>query len=218
MIPGTPVAGKTGTTTNTVDLWFVGYVPNGLCAAVWTGYDEAVNITTEEVYHETMYANIMGQVVDVKGLAGGEFTIPEGIVQAYAYKKSGRVPTEICEWDDCAIAEFFEADNVPAEYCDTHFTVEVCSSSHLLPIEGCPTETMICINRPPDVTGEPAKGETADSAKQAPYEYCTGVHKKDKNKDKNKDKDGDEDDEDEDEDEDEEEVRETEPVGDDGGY
>src|ERR687886_332657 len=33
-----PVAGKTGTTNNGADVWFVGYTPT-LVAAVWFGYD-----------------------------------------------------------------------------------------------------------------------------------------------------------------------------------
>ena len=34
-----PIAGKTGTTDNEIDLWFVGYTPE-LVAVVWVGYDE----------------------------------------------------------------------------------------------------------------------------------------------------------------------------------
>ena len=34
---GTPVAGKTGTTENSTDGWFIGYTPN-LTTAVWMGY------------------------------------------------------------------------------------------------------------------------------------------------------------------------------------
>ena len=34
-----PVAGKTGTTNNLNDAWFIGYVP-GLVAGVWVGYDD----------------------------------------------------------------------------------------------------------------------------------------------------------------------------------
>ena len=37
---GRPSAGKTGTTSNSVDSWFVGYTPH-LTAAVWMGYAEA---------------------------------------------------------------------------------------------------------------------------------------------------------------------------------
>jgi membrane peptidoglycan carboxypeptidase len=36
-------AGKTGTTGNYQDAWFVGYVANGLTAAVWMGYDVITN-------------------------------------------------------------------------------------------------------------------------------------------------------------------------------
>jgi penicillin-binding protein 1A len=36
---GRPVAGKTGTTNDMKDAWFVGYVPQ-LVAGVWVGYDQ----------------------------------------------------------------------------------------------------------------------------------------------------------------------------------
>jgi penicillin-binding protein 1A len=41
--PGVPVAGKTGTTQNNIDAWFVGFAPNGFTTAVWMGYDPIVN-------------------------------------------------------------------------------------------------------------------------------------------------------------------------------
>jgi penicillin-binding protein 1A len=46
-LPGRQVAGKTGTTENYGDAWFVGYTPQ-LVAAVWVGYpDRLVPMTTE---------------------------------------------------------------------------------------------------------------------------------------------------------------------------
>jgi membrane peptidoglycan carboxypeptidase len=46
-LPGRQVAGKTGTTENFGDAWFVGYTPQ-LVAAVWVGYpDKLVPMTTE---------------------------------------------------------------------------------------------------------------------------------------------------------------------------
>ena len=36
---GHPSAGKTGTTDNFVDAWYVGYTPR-LCTSVWVGYAE----------------------------------------------------------------------------------------------------------------------------------------------------------------------------------
>jgi membrane peptidoglycan carboxypeptidase len=38
-LPNSPAAGKTGTTTDNTDAWFVGFTPNGLTAAVWMGYE-----------------------------------------------------------------------------------------------------------------------------------------------------------------------------------
>ena len=43
---GRPVAGKTGTTENHADAWFVGYVPQ-LATAVWVGYLEAQRPMTD---------------------------------------------------------------------------------------------------------------------------------------------------------------------------
>jgi penicillin-binding protein 1A len=42
---GRPVAGKTGTTEDNVDAWFVGYVPQ-VATAVWVGYDPARPMTS----------------------------------------------------------------------------------------------------------------------------------------------------------------------------
>lgn len=39
MLGGRPAAGKSGTTDDSVDAWFLGYTPD-LVAAVWTGYDD----------------------------------------------------------------------------------------------------------------------------------------------------------------------------------
>ncbi|MHB8641799.1 MAG: PBP1A family penicillin-binding protein [Gaiellaceae bacterium] len=48
-IPGRPVAGKTGTTENYGDAWFVGYTPQ-LVTAVWVGYpDKLIPMTSQ--YH-----------------------------------------------------------------------------------------------------------------------------------------------------------------------
>jgi membrane peptidoglycan carboxypeptidase len=46
-IPGTAVAGKTGTTDNYGDAWFVGYTPS-LVAAVWVGYPNELRPMTTE--------------------------------------------------------------------------------------------------------------------------------------------------------------------------
>ena len=74
-IPGREVAGKTGTTENYGDAWFVGYTPQ-LVAAVWVGYpDRLIPMTTE--YH--------GQAV-----AGGTF--PALIWKTFVQKALKLIP------------------------------------------------------------------------------------------------------------------------------
>ena len=40
------LAGKTGTTDDYRDAWFIGFSPNLLCA-VWVGYDKKINLDRE---------------------------------------------------------------------------------------------------------------------------------------------------------------------------
>jgi penicillin-binding protein 1A len=63
---GVPVAGKTGTTQDNRDAWFVGYLPNGMTASVWMGYEP---IEREDGTLETRYMD------DVHGrsVTGGSF-------------------------------------------------------------------------------------------------------------------------------------------------
>src|SRR5207302_3438381 len=42
-----PVAGKTGTTNDFTDAWFIGYTPS-LAAGVWIGFDEKVTLGDKE--------------------------------------------------------------------------------------------------------------------------------------------------------------------------
>ncbi len=45
---GRPVAGKTGTTNDSTDVWFVGFTPD-ITAAVWVGHDEKISLG-EKIY------------------------------------------------------------------------------------------------------------------------------------------------------------------------
>ena len=79
---GCPAAGKTGTTDEHGDAWFVGYTPK-LSTAVWVGYPEArVPMLTE--YHGarvaggTYPAEIWGDYMEqAKGKACGDFPVPD---------------------------------------------------------------------------------------------------------------------------------------------
>ena len=170
------LAGKTGTTSNDYDLWFVGYVPAGICAAIWTGYDENLSIEEEE-YHKDMYRVIMNRIVNELGYYGGQFTWPEGIVSSTICHKSGQLPEEyVCVNDPTGkgeYTEYFEAGTVPTDYCEVHETAYVCQVTGLLATGYCPAYYQTCIIRPDDIKGGPARGYTIDSNFAYPYAYCS---------------------------------------------
>ncbi|MBR2696501.1 MAG: transglycosylase domain-containing protein [Parasporobacterium sp.] len=170
-------AGKTGTTTDDKDLWFCGFVPNGIAASIWTGYDENCSITMGSDYHEYMWSKIMGQILDTLGRQGGEFEMTGGIVQAAICKKSGKLPVGgLCDSDPGGsqiVTEYFAEGTVPGGSCDVHTSVTVCAETKLLPTDYCPKTTgLVCRTRPMDVTGSEAKGVTADSEYAPPTEKC----------------------------------------------
>lgn len=81
-ISGVECFGKTGTTTDSKDRWFVGGTPEYV-AAVWYGYD----MPKEIVYRlssnpaGTIWETVMNEIYDVKGKNITEFPEYDGIVQ-----------------------------------------------------------------------------------------------------------------------------------------
>ena len=56
------VAGKTGTTEEYNDLWFVGYTPYYTCA-VWSGYDNNEKLPDyARSFHRTWWRNVMSRI------------------------------------------------------------------------------------------------------------------------------------------------------------
>ena len=83
---GKPIAGKTGTTEDNKDAWFVGFTPNGYTTAVWMGYrngpgdDERVmtNVHGRVVFGGTFPATIWHKYMDAitNGMDVGDFVDP----------------------------------------------------------------------------------------------------------------------------------------------
>lgn len=74
--------GKTGTTTDSKDRWFVGGTPEYV-AAVWYGYDMPKEIVYKLSYNPagTIWETVMNEIYDVKGKNVTEFPEYDGIVQ-----------------------------------------------------------------------------------------------------------------------------------------
>ncbi len=112
---GRPVAGKTGTTNEYRDAWFVGYAPS-LVAGVWVGYDDHRSIGKKETGARTalpLWLEFMK-----KALADREpedFAIPGGIIFKDIDPRTGLLSTENCRQ---SIREAFVPGTEPRKYCD----------------------------------------------------------------------------------------------------
>jgi penicillin-binding protein 1A len=77
---GRPVAGKTGTTNDNRDAWFIGFTPS-LVTGVWVGYDQAKNLRKDEVGGRAaapIWLYFMGKALQTYPVE--IFPVPEGIV------------------------------------------------------------------------------------------------------------------------------------------
>ncbi|MCR5830728.1 MAG: PBP1A family penicillin-binding protein [Lachnospiraceae bacterium] len=114
------IAGKTGTTTSNVDVWFSGYTPYYTCCT-WSGYDNNVHMngSGETNTAKVLWKAIMGRIHEGKEYKS--FTMPEGITTATVCKRTGGLVTDICRADGSAITEYFAQGTVPTEPCTNHY-------------------------------------------------------------------------------------------------
>jgi len=127
-----PAAGKTGTTNNFVDAWFVGFTPN-LVAGVWVGFDEPRTIIRNGFAADLavpLWARFM--IEATKKDQPSWFKPPRGIVSVNVCRLSGKLPSGGC--DDVAVVtdsgqvvnrsliytEYFARGTEPRDHCDLH--------------------------------------------------------------------------------------------------
>lgn len=129
------IAGKTGTTSSYVDVWFAGFTPY-YTATTWTGYDNNVVLTgSEKNLSKTMWRAVMSRIHE--NLPYESFDMPGGIVTAAICSRSGKLPIEgLC--NDHIRTEYFAEGTVPTETCDVHYSGMVCLQSGLCACPNCP--------------------------------------------------------------------------------
>ncbi len=134
----TPIAGKTGTTSDENDVWFAGYTNYYTCTT-WAGYDENTDLVgSESGIAKTIWKGVMEKVHE--NLPSSDFTKPSGIVEMSVCKLSGKLPvTGLC--DGSIITEYFDEDNVPTEKCDVHYQGTICAYSGYPAADACPFKT-----------------------------------------------------------------------------
>lgn len=114
-----PAGGKTGTTQNFTDAWFVGFTPQ-MATAVWVGVDNpAVRLGPRRsgaMAALPMWATFMKTAHDTLKLPEEEFQKPDGVVKIKICKVSKLLPTKYCPTE----TEIFNKKYVPTDTCQIH--------------------------------------------------------------------------------------------------
>ncbi|MGE5577344.1 MAG: PBP1A family penicillin-binding protein [Syntrophothermus sp.] len=117
---GRPAAGKTGTTSEYTDAWFVGYTPD-LVASVWMGND---NPKEKLIFGDVKFASwrsaqiwgaFMSQALSDTPVR--DFPVPADIVTANIDVDTGLLATDRCI---NIRTEVFVRGTEPTQYCDAH--------------------------------------------------------------------------------------------------
>jgi 1A family penicillin-binding protein len=112
-----PLAGKTGTTDDYRDAWFVGY-STAVVVGVWVGFDQPATIGRDASGARValpIWADFMKRTA--RQLPAREFEVPPGLHGEELCSLSYKQPVEECP----TYTEFFkEGDSVPSALCPVH--------------------------------------------------------------------------------------------------
>lgn len=137
---GMSIAGKTGTTSNDKDVWFVGYTPY-YTAGVWAGYDIPTSKLgkSEKNYHKKLWKAVMSRIHEE--LENKTFEMPDGIVRVSVCSVSGKLAVAgLCDCDprgSRVVTEYFAKGTEPKESCNIHIMAKVCRFTGQLATDRC---------------------------------------------------------------------------------
>ena len=112
-----PVAGKTGTTNDFKDAWFVGFTTSAV-AGVWVGFDQPASIG-RQAYGARVALPIWAEFMrrTASALPAAEFEPPSGLREVEMCRISYLRPVEGCP----TYVEYFkDGDQVPSRLCPIH--------------------------------------------------------------------------------------------------
>jgi penicillin-binding protein 1A len=115
-----PAAGKTGTTNNFNNAWFVGFSPH-VVAGVWIGFDDPKkSLGRSESGARAalpMWAKFMKQAYEEKGWSWDNFELPVGVQRINICEDSGMLAGPSCPH---VYGELFRRGDAPTDPCETH--------------------------------------------------------------------------------------------------
>jgi len=108
-----PVAGKTGTTNDLRDAWFIGFTPE-LVAGVWVGYDDRIPMSKGETGSRAaspIWLYFMSEVLKERPVE--DFSAPEGVVFAKIDAEKGLLASP---YSKKTVFQAFKEGTEPKEY------------------------------------------------------------------------------------------------------
>ena len=142
-LSGMASAGKTGTTSDNYDRYFVGYTPY-YCAAVWCGYDNNERISYSGNPAASMWKKVMQKIADEQ--ENKSFAKPSsGLVTVSVCADSGLLATDACAADlrGSRVREVtVAAGTAPVESCNLHKFYDYCTDGKCLATEFCPSASV----------------------------------------------------------------------------
>ncbi|WP_438351497.1 transglycosylase domain-containing protein [Paenibacillus sp. FA6] len=113
-----PIVGKTGSTQNYADVWFMGYSPD-VTLGVWVGYKESVNLLegNQRKNAQNIWTLIMNDLVEKKPdlFVTPTFEKPSGITSKTVSAYSGKLPSSLT---DKYVTDLFNSKYVPMDSDD----------------------------------------------------------------------------------------------------
>lgn len=168
-----PVGGKTGTTSNNYDAWFVGFTPY-YSASLWIGNDIDIELSKGSIAASRLWSKIMKRVH--YGKEAGVFPTATDVVSIAIDTKSGKIPSDLSAMDPRGTVrnEYFIEGTQPTEIDTTHVVGNVCSESGYLATPYCPYPVnKVFVKRP-----YPADPLVGDIQYELPSYYCN-LHNQD---------------------------------------
>ena len=142
------VAGKTGTTQDTCDRWFIGYTPYYVCG-VWYGheYPETLPSSTNSICSKTWNA-VMGEIHSEYIESGNakKFEVPENVIESSYCVDSGKLMTGACLCDPRGSREeigWFIDGTQPKGFCDRHILVDYDPDGEGVANESCNEDNIV---------------------------------------------------------------------------
>jgi penicillin-binding protein 1A len=111
-----PIAGKTGTSQDSKDMWFIGMTPD-LTAGAWMGYDDYGSIPLKDWTGGGTVVPWWTEIMEtvLKDQPVRDFPVPEGIVFVTVDQETGKLALPTCKKK---ILEAFIKGTEPKEFCD----------------------------------------------------------------------------------------------------